>query len=126
MVRRHAAVNLARLLERVYNQVNIVFPEDFGEPMIAGKPGAYMACFPDHVRLQIDLGGKTVMARAIGEGETPVEALVNLFDEFANEGNYQAIVLRDKGAAYEDKFYCLPRPYGTTTFQRLGSYAVAP
>ena len=124
MVRRPSVANLRSLMQSVYNQINITFPEDFGDPEILRMGETYLAAFPAHVQMQVKVGGQPQYCRAIGQGNSPVEAMTRLFTEFANSENYEAIALRDRTSAMEEIFYAREYPYGTCAFSRLGSFPV--
>lgn len=122
MVRRYAAVNLRRLMQDVYNKINITFPPEFGDPVITKLDDGFTAHFAPNIRMQGQVGGKMRSYCAIGEGDTPVQALTNLLAEYADESNYDTIALEDTASRCSIVFMMMPQPYGTTTFRQLGIF----
>ena len=95
MVRQYSTANLRSLLQAVYNKINITFPLEFGEPLITHTGDRFSAYFSSNVHMQMMVGGSLKSCRAIGEGTSPVQALTNLFAEYADESNYESIALFD-------------------------------
>lgn len=101
------------------NEINITFPEAFGTPSVLAAENSYMAVFPPHVLTLTRLDGVMQPSRAIGRGGQADEALKRLFEEFADVGRYDAILVANLQDRSKDSFFQhVVRPYNTITFMR--------
>lgn len=73
--------------------------------------------------MQTAVKGRTAYYRAIGEGETPVIAVANLFAEYVDDTHYDRIAVINDDSSKPTFFTVLPRPYGTTSFIRTSTAA---
>jgi hypothetical protein len=101
------------------NEINITFPEAFGTPTVMPAQNSYLAAFPPHVLTLTRIDGVMQASRAIGRGAQADEALKHLFEEFADVGRYDAILVADphdrsKGSLFQHVI----RPYSTITFMK--------
>lgn len=118
-MRNYSATEVRNFVRRACNEVNIIFPSDFGPPQLLQAPGCLLAAFAPHVLTLTRIDGVMVPSRAIGRGMTPEAALGRLFTEFADVSRYDAVYLlnpadRAKDAAFQHYI----RPYRTITFMK--------
>ncbi len=78
-----------------------------------------MAAFPPNVLTLTRIDGVMHPSRAIGRGRSAIEALSQLFEEFADVGRYDAIIVahpQDRSQTTTYQHYI--RPYSTITFMK--------
>ena len=118
-MRNYSAADIKLCVRMACNEVNITFPEAFGLPSVMPAQNSYLAVFPPHVLTLTRIDGVMQSSRAIGRGEQADEALKRLFEEFADVGRYDAILVANLQDRSKDAFFQhVIRPYSTITFMR--------
>ncbi len=118
-MRDYSAADVKLIARMACNDINITFPAAFGTPMVLAAENSYMAVFPPHVLTLTRIDGVMHPSRPIGRGTNAVGALSKLFEEFADVGRYDGIlVAHPQDRSKDARFQHLIRPYSTITFVR--------
>lgn len=116
---RALKASLSKAAESARNQVNIIFPKEFGSPQLLKVTGGWAAFFPENVLIQTAVRGQPNRLRPMAKGATPAEALANLFQEYADTYHYDGVVVTDPEHRRDRLFQASEYPYGTRAFSQV-------